>query len=84
VSRQKVAAILALNEPDRAAWVIKRQLMVHWRQLDHKDWVKFCKQMATWFSKDAPDEWDKYTQANKERKAKSDAAALKKVLAERA
>ncbi len=83
MSRTKAAKILALEVADKHVWHVNRNLLHVSQELSHEEWLEFCKKMADWFQGDAPDEWDEYTKANKERKAKSDAAALEKVMAER-
>ena len=83
MSRSKAAKIIALEGADKHIWWIKRNLLGVWRALSHDEWLEFCTKMGDWFQGDAHDEWDKYDKANKERKAKSDVAALQKVMTER-
>ena len=83
MSRSKAAKIIALEGADRHVWYNKRNLRLVWKALSHDDWIEFCKKMADWFLSDAPDEWDDAARFNKARKAKSDKAALKRVVEER-
>jgi len=83
MSRTKAAKILALEGADKCIWYTKRNLLGVWRELSHEEWIEFCTKMGDWLHGDAIDEWDKYDKANKERKSKSDAAALERVQIER-
>ncbi len=83
MSRAKAAKILALEGADKHIWFVKRGLLRVWRELSRDEWLVFCTKMGNWFLKQAPDEWDKYHAANLARKAKSDKAALEKVIAAR-
>ncbi len=76
MSKEKVAKLISLSVKDKAIYMSKRNHRSYWQQLSHKEWVAFCKEMGDWFSKDAPDEWDKYVKANNARKAKSDEDAV--------
>ena len=74
--RDKAARLMAMNDVERALHRSKRNQRSYWQRLDHADWVKFCKEMASWFKSEAPDEWDDFVIRNDERKAASDEAAL--------
>ena len=78
MSKAKAAAILALEPADRAVYDMKRQMRGPWQRLSHEDWVDFCGQMAVWFAKSAPTEWDDFVIANNERKRLSDVAAARR------
>ncbi len=78
MSREKMAKLMALSETEMAVYRSKRNQRVCWQRLSHEDWVEFCKEMAGWFDREAPNEWDDYVKANNARKAKSDAEALKR------
>jgi len=78
MSRAKAAALMALSDVDMAVYKTKRNQRSYWQSLSHDDWVEFCEKMGTWFSNDAPDEWDNYVIVNNARKAASDAAALER------
>lgn len=83
MSREKAAAIAALSPSDKAVYISKRNQRSYWQRLSHEEWIEFCKKMGDWFTKSAPDEWDKYIIANNERKAKSDEAALLRAVKEK-
>lgn len=76
MSKEKAAALAALSPTDLAVYTATRNLRGHWQRLTHKDWASFCKKMGKWLTESATDEWDAYTKANNERKAKSDIEAL--------
>ncbi len=76
MSKAKAAAILALEPAERAVYDMTRQMRGPWQRLSHDEWVDFCGQMGAWFIDSAPDEWDEYVKANKERKRLSDEAAV--------
>ncbi len=78
MSKEKAAKIASLSDKDFALYKSKRNHRSYWQRLSHKDWVAFCKEMAEWFKKDAPDEWNNYVVANKVRKVESDRIALEK------
>lgn len=84
MSRAKVAVLMAMSDVDLAVWKTKRNQQSYWQNFSHVNWVEFCEKMGKWFREDAPDEWDKYTVWNKERKAKNDEAALLRIVKERA
>ena len=82
MSSEKAAGIIGLTGSAKSAFFIKRQLQRDWRSLSHKEWVKFCKEMAKWFTEEAPNEFNDYVKANKERKLNSDIAVLEKIISE--
>ena len=73
---QTALSIMQMNPVEKSVWLSQRNQRSFWQNLDHGEWVKFCKVMADWFKKDAADEWDKYVIANDQRKAASDLAGL--------
>ena len=76
LARHKAARLMAMDDVERAVYHSKRNQRSYWQHLDHTDWVKFCKEMSSWFDEQAPDEWDEYVIHNNERKAASDLAAV--------
>jgi len=82
MGKEKAAKMIGLTGAARSEFLIQRQLTRDWRSLSHKEWLKFCKNMADWFSTGAPTEFDDYVKANKERKLTSDIAALETIIKE--
>lgn len=83
MSKEKSIAIASLSPVDKAVYLTKRNQRSYWQKLSHKEWETFCGKMAEWFEDVAPDEWDDFIKANKDRKAKSDKEALIRAVEER-
>lgn len=78
MSKQKAARLMSMSELEAAIYRSRRNQRPYWQHLSHEEWVTFCQRMASWFTKQAPDEWDKYVINNNARKAESDRKALEK------
>ena len=76
MSKEKALGILQMSSTDRSVYLAKRNQRSYWQDLNHAEWVDFCKIMGEWFTKDAADEWDDYTVSNNKRKEASDLKAL--------
>jgi len=75
-ARERALVMAHWSRVESFTYKSKRSQRIYWQKLNRDEWVNFCGLMAAWFAEKAPSEFDEFVEANKLRKAASDAAAL--------